>query len=258
MKKTLITLALVATAASGSAMAWTASGTGGNVELGGSLNPFDGETPWEVKVGDAMTALDAQVQKGQTKVDIKVNNPIPVLGIRTKEKNAFAGNSGYCPQINFGDAFEIEDFIKGEFTLTLPVKGMDDAKIGTMTAPFAVAGIMSFKSSGTGGATGMYAADVGDGFFGGLPLASYNLDPIGKIKIALGLMPDIANNFDKQGYELSGMDKVSFKYPSTFYSGFYASGIETGQTINISLDSPASADVPVRWKASMPVTVTYI
>ncbi|HEI3186174.1 TPA: hypothetical protein SI321_005057, partial [Escherichia coli] len=53
MKKTLIALAVAASAAvSGSAMAWTANGTGGSVELGGTLNPVEKVTPWEVKVGD--------------------------------------------------------------------------------------------------------------------------------------------------------------------------------------------------------------
>ncbi|ENK8257946.1 hypothetical protein AB4C84_004676, partial [Escherichia coli] len=47
MKKTLIALAVAASAAvSGSAMAWTANGTGGSVDLGGTLTPVTKATPW--------------------------------------------------------------------------------------------------------------------------------------------------------------------------------------------------------------------
>ncbi|EJN2318881.1 hypothetical protein NPL52_004738, partial [Escherichia coli] len=78
MKKTLIALAVAASAAvSGSAMAWTANGTGGSVDLGGTLTPVEKVTPWEVKVGDAVTGLDAQIQKGQKVVDVAVNKAIP-------------------------------------------------------------------------------------------------------------------------------------------------------------------------------------
>ncbi|EGJ4498914.1 hypothetical protein INB87_004741, partial [Escherichia coli] len=66
MKKTLIALAVAASAAvSGSAMAWTANGTGNSVELGGTLTPVEKVSPWEVKTGDAVTGLDAPIQKGQ-------------------------------------------------------------------------------------------------------------------------------------------------------------------------------------------------
>ena len=61
MKKTLIALAVAASAAvSGSAMAWTANGTGGSVDMGGTLIPEGKVTPWEVKVGDAVKGLDAE------------------------------------------------------------------------------------------------------------------------------------------------------------------------------------------------------
>ena len=67
MKKTLIALAVAASAVvSGSAMAagWEQNGTGGSVDLGGTLTPVEKATPWEVKVGDAVTGLDGQIQKG--------------------------------------------------------------------------------------------------------------------------------------------------------------------------------------------------
>ncbi len=74
MKKTLIALAVAASAVvSGSAMAaWTANGGGGQVEIGGSLTPVTKATPWETAVGAAVTNLNGQVQKNDTKLEITV------------------------------------------------------------------------------------------------------------------------------------------------------------------------------------------
>lgn len=101
MKKTLIALAVAASAAvSGSAMAWTANGTGNSVDLGGTLTPVEKVTPWEVKTGAAVTGLDAQVTQGQTMVDVAVKKAIPVLGIRTQEVGkSFPAQAGINPAI---------------------------------------------------------------------------------------------------------------------------------------------------------------
>lgn len=122
MKKTLIALAVAASAAvSGSAMAWTANGTGGSVDLGGTLTPIEKVTPWEAKVGDAVTGLDAQIHKGDTKVDIPVKTAISVLGIRTAQKAAFQGQAGIAPQIDFKGAVAYEKFSGSVTDLTLSV-----------------------------------------------------------------------------------------------------------------------------------------
>ncbi|MBJ4431454.1 hypothetical protein JGE53_19990 [Salmonella enterica subsp. enterica serovar Give] len=101
MKKTLIALAVAASAVvSGSAMAWTQTGTGGSLELGGTLTPQDKVTPWEVAVGAANTNLNTDIAKGERIVDIPVNKPIPVLGIRTISTTPFKGVNGISPQID--------------------------------------------------------------------------------------------------------------------------------------------------------------
>ncbi|MWN89069.1 hypothetical protein GQN24_29560, partial [Escherichia coli] len=98
MKKTLIALAVAASAAvSGSAMAWTANGTGGSVDLGGTLTPVNVITPWEVKVGAAVNGLDASIRKGDTGADIPVKKAISVLGIRTIKSAVFTGQQGISP-----------------------------------------------------------------------------------------------------------------------------------------------------------------
>ncbi|EPA2893684.1 hypothetical protein ACQ1UY_000513 [Escherichia coli] len=124
MKKTLIALAVAASAVvSGSAMAagWEQNGTGTDVVLGGTLTPVAKVTPWEVKTGDAVTNLDAQVQKGQTSVTVSVNQAIPVLGIRTASTTPFQGKAGISPQIDYDGAVDVGGFSAGVTTLTLNV-----------------------------------------------------------------------------------------------------------------------------------------
>ncbi|ENM7303529.1 hypothetical protein AB8N91_004958, partial [Escherichia coli] len=71
MKKTLIALAVATSAVvSGSAMAWTAGGNGGSVEIGGTLTPETVVLPWEVKTGSNIADLNAKIKKGQSEVDI--------------------------------------------------------------------------------------------------------------------------------------------------------------------------------------------
>lgn len=93
MRRSLVALAVAAASViSGSAMAWTANGTGGSVDLSGTLIPQGLVTPWEVKTGTAVTGLDADIEKGQRIVDVAVDNAIPVLGIRTVSQAPFQGS----------------------------------------------------------------------------------------------------------------------------------------------------------------------
>ncbi|EES4634805.1 TPA: hypothetical protein ACGTEY_004660, partial [Shigella sonnei] len=131
MKKTLIALAVAASAAvSGSAMAWTANGTGGSVDMGGILSPAHKVTPWEVKVGDAVKGLDAKIEKGQKTVEISLKSAIPLLGIRTQTSEVFHGQEGITPQISYGSAIDVHSFKEGMAPLTLEVKDSKGAKIG--------------------------------------------------------------------------------------------------------------------------------
>ncbi|EBX6890463.1 fimbrial protein, partial [Salmonella enterica] len=69
MKKTVIAVALASTVFSGAAMAWEASGSGGNIEIGGSIQVTPYSTPWEVMAGAPATSLDANITKGVSVVN---------------------------------------------------------------------------------------------------------------------------------------------------------------------------------------------
>ncbi|HCN9589565.1 TPA: fimbrial protein [Escherichia coli] len=253
MKKTLIALAVAASAAvSGSAMAWTPNGTGSSVNLGGTLKPTEVMTPWEVKVGAAANGLDAQIKKGDTKVDVLVKNTIPVLGIRTVKAEAFAGGKDMSPQISYGNALDVDAFNASVAPLTLEVKGVDGAKIGSLTTDmFAQA-----RTSMMGGWEGKfwnYASQAGHGFFGGLPKSADNVSTVDRVD---ELMPEAGANYVNQSAPDAGVDFSTFSGPDSTHSAYYFSVVEGGKSIKITLDNPAGAD-DIVWKASLPVTVSY-
>ncbi|EFU7685756.1 hypothetical protein HSY88_002158 [Escherichia coli] len=265
MKKTLIALAVAASAAvSGSAMAagWEQNGSGTNVVLGGTLTPVAKVTPWEVKTGAEVTNLNALIQKGQTSVTVSVKQAIPVLGIRTHTADAFTGIAEISPQINYGGAIDVNGFSAGVTTLTLDVTDANGKKMGTMSAPFLAGAGMSR----TGNNNDAYSAYVYDGykissFKGGLGTSAAQVLPdLATVISRVGALdPGFTANFNQQGAK-SGKTwrSVAFENKSTQYSGFYGSGIESGSKIAITLDKAVSGDGDIAWKASLPVTVTYM
>lgn len=256
MKKTLIALAVAASAAvSGSAMAWTQNGTGGSVDLGGTLTPVEKITPWEVKTGAAVTGLDADFTKGQSVINIAVDQAIPVLGIRTHTNQPFQGQPGVSPQIDYGNAVNVNAFEKNRAPVTLEVKDSTNAKIGTLTTSLGASTLMSYKAPTYNGYNHRYADTAGQAFFGGLPKNAANTL---NADIAVRVFPDINAHFTNQNAERKDVGpSVDFTNTEAAYSAYYGAGIEKGKVIKITLDRAASGDAPIQWKASLPVTVFY-
>ncbi|MFG1131220.1 fimbrial protein [Salmonella enterica subsp. enterica serovar Aberdeen] len=258
MKKTLIALAVAASAAvSGSVMAWDASGDSGPVVLSGLLTPQDNITPWEVAIGPAVTTLNADITKGQKVVHIITENAIPVLGIRIAKAEAFQGQPGITPQINYGGAVDVNKFAASVAPLTLDVKDVHGAKIGTLVAPIFAQSRISIKSkSGKGwqGKYWMYASEPGMAFFGGLPK---NAGAVSEADMASSLMPAVEQNYINQGVGDTKPDISRVNGPDGLYSVYYFSAIKPLSTVTITLDSPAQGNEPIVWKADLPITVSY-
>lgn len=261
MKKTLIALAVAASAAvSGSAMAWTANGTGGSVNLGGTLTPADVITPWEVKVGAAVNGLNADIRKGDTRVDIPVKNAIPVLGIRVADATwkAFWGQPGISPNIDYHGAINVNEFSRGEVPLTLDVKNTQDQKIGSLTVNLSAGAEYAYYNPSTdlGGKYMVYQNGTGELFFGGL---GTNSDAISSNAwgLANSLNPEFVANYNDFGVTQASNPYYAYVGNTALnYSAFYASGVEQGKTIKITLEQPAASDA-IAWKASLPITVSY-
>lgn len=262
MKKTLIALAVAASAAvSGSAMAWTANGPGGSINLGGTLTPEKSVSPWEVQVGSA-SALDAVVKAGQKDIVIKVGSAKPLLGIRNAKVDGFIGGvEGVISTIDYGKAVDLKGFKDAVTTLTLDVKNASGDKIGTLSAPFFAAAIASYKGAdGVHHGSQVAASASGNAFFGGLPLTGAGTAQNGQVaysRIAalstdyMWNLPMIASWGNVDLDEKYGNEKNT-------YWGVYGGGLEKGADITITLDKAINTgDAPIAWKASLPVIVTY-
>lgn len=256
MKKTLIALAVAASAAvSGSAMAWTANGTGGSVDLGGTLTPVEKVTPWEVKVGAAVNGLDGSIQKGATTVEIPVGKNIPVLAIRNNA--VFNGQPGIVPVINYGGAIDTAKFTDNTTALTLNVNG-DAGKIGVLTAPLYASAIEKAAWGDNNVEVKYLAASQSTGAFaGGVPASVDGVIISGAYEVMAQLFSDIWENENPAGgTSWDKGDNEGFADPSVKYSASYASGIRDFAKITIKLDAPAAND-SINWSAQLPVTVSY-
>ncbi|ENA5422096.1 hypothetical protein ABGS56_004092 [Escherichia coli] len=258
MKKTLIALAVAASAAvSGSAMAaWTANGTGGSVDLGGTLTPVERITPWEVKTGAAVTGFDADVTQGQNVVKFALKADIPVLGIRNNSHDGFRGKSGIDPQISYGGKVDIDSMNNGAANLALDVTSAGQ-KIGTLSAEMWVA---SQANNGVETNSMLYAPTAGDGFFGGL--AKHKAGTWNNPEAyawATTVFPGIAETWSDNGVRFDGNINIfSFDSESHTYHAYYASGIDKSRTITITLDQGVAGNTQIQWNASLPVTVSYM
>ncbi|EQA8868653.1 hypothetical protein ACX9P6_004824, partial [Citrobacter braakii] len=259
MKNTLVALALAATTVSGSAMAWTAGGTGGSLELGGTLTPESLPNPWETMVGSAVTNLDAPHQNGATSVDIAVKTAIPVLMIRTQTNQPFGSSAGITPHIDFASHISYDQPRNGEAVLTLPVKNGSDVMIGKLTTLLTTAGVLSLKdangANSLDGEYSLYALGVGGLYTSGIPFSGgLSLDPQGVISSSASaksflsqLNADIVANYNQQGGEDKGVNSLPLvssngsMAPFTF-SGMYGAGILSGKNIKLTLDAPATSD----------------
>ncbi|HFK3566054.1 TPA: hypothetical protein ACGZ45_002852 [Escherichia coli] len=260
MKKTLIALAVAASAVvSGSAMAWTANGMGDSVNLGGTLTPVEKITPWEVKTGAAVTGLDAQVTQGQTVVNVVVKNAIPVLGIRTQAVGkAFPSQAGINPAINYQNAVDFNGASNGTAKLKLDVQDATGTKIGKLEANiFTGAGIARSDAAG-GDAYSAY--ENGTSFQGGIGNSNQVIGSLSSLISELNnIDPEITANFawmDKP--DIGKWRAPDFASSNGSYSAFYGSGIKANEKIRITLDQGVTGDTQIQWKASLPVTVSYM
>lgn len=258
MKKTLIALAVAASAVvSGSAMAvgWVQSGTGGTVELGGTLTPVEKTTPWSVKVGEGVRDLNAQVQKGQKVVSILVRKPILFLGI-SPAAGSFYGKNGIDPQIDYNGAIDTGKFVNGATKIKLPVKDAEQNSIGSMEADFTAVALRQWKEEGKVIYQGMYAYEPGEAFYGGVSNSSSGSMPLNNIENVLQkLDPEIIKGKWK-GDDTRTNAHSHFTGEEWEYQGYYGGGL-IDTTIKITLNTPIKGDDSFDWHATLPVVVNY-
>ncbi|HAG4414663.1 TPA: hypothetical protein G8431_003536 [Salmonella enterica] len=263
MKKTLIALAVAASAAvSGSAMAWTASGTGGSVDLGGTLTPDNNvQSPWEVKVGVGADDLNGRITKGDTKVEVIVSKNVPVLNIRNINPAGFMGGTGKNNIVNINfKGLDLNGFSNNKSKITVDINDGQNRKIGRAEIPFygmAVLGAAYSSQSKAGENKTMYTSDSSSAFYGGLPKSYSLLSGPDTMNLLASFDSEATTNLSFSNAWTSTAVNEKFSNSGMKYWAAYGSGIKAGDVIKISLDAPADTDA-ITWKASLPVTVTYM
>lgn len=257
MKKTLIALAVVASAAvSGSAMAWSQqdSAFNGKIELGGTLSPEVKKLPWELQIGTGSSQLDGTITKGDREATITLSNAIPVLGMRNVN-GGFAGEAGLTPQINFNGMVDVDTFNAGTAKMNLDVTNESGNRIGSLSVDFSA---VAYGANNSNRAS-LYAGSAGYAFWGGVAKSAGGVvNSVSDVEhVAVSFFSDI---LDTKG-DMSGLRNVNphqftFDAADQTYRSVYSSGISAGKNISISLDDPATTD-RIKWKASLPVTVSY-
>ncbi|MBE8625011.1 hypothetical protein, partial [Salmonella enterica] len=244
-------------AVSGSAMAWTANGSGGSVEVGGTLTPVEKATPWEVATGAVVTNADAQVQKAQSLVEVSVAQSIPVLAIRSTATDGFVGQAGISPQIDM-PWLAGHNWSSANSAINGTVNVLDDAsaKIGEAIFSLQAAGV--YSAVGNNGTSPdqrlLFANAAGEAYYGGLPTS-----PANDIRnIITAAWPDLDSKYIVfPGAKWERPATQNFSDTNWKFSSYYGSVIPVNSKINITLDTPVTGDAPIKWKINLPVGVTY-
>lgn len=291
MKKTLIALAVAASAVSGMAHAWTNGDFNGSVDIGGSITADDYRQKWSWAVGGDINGFNnalAELTQNRTKLTITVNGDKPILLGKTNE--AFSapvdGGVGAIPLISITD-YENKpvtvlaaagNYNSPDVFFDLAMKNDAGVKVGTVRVNAQAAGVavigrspnssqpntaesyaLHVKSSGVSLYKGGLPGNIGSG--AGLAAA----DAASSIITKFGsLSTDELYQQVKAVYpSLADYVHETKKYYETMVSAngtsvkasSYALGIANGQTLEATFDQAVTAST--QWSAPLNVAVTY-
>lgn len=289
MKKTLIALAVAASAVSGMAHAWTNGDFNGSVDIGGSITADDYRQKWSWAVGSDINGFNnalTELTENRTKLTITVNGDKPILLGKTNE--AFSTPTeglGGIPLISITD-YENKpvtvlaaegDFNSPDVFFDLAMKNDAGVKIGTVRVNAQAAGVtvvgrgpghpdkpntaasysLGYNASGASAYKGGLPENIGSG--GSLNAA----DAASSIITKFGsLSTDELFQQTKAVYpSLPDYEHDTKKYYETMISpngvkaSSYALGIANGQTIVATFDQAVAAST--QWSAPLNVAITY-
>lgn len=284
MKKTLIALAIAASAASGMAHAWMTGDFNGSVDIGGSITADDYRQKWEWKVGTGLNGFGNvlnDLTNGGTKLTITVTGNKPILLGRTKEAFATPVSGGVdgIPQIAFTDyegaSVKLRntdgETNKGLAYFVLPMKNAEGTKVGSVKVNASYAGV--FGKGGVTSADGELLSLFADGlraiFYGGLTTtvsgaaltsgsaAAARTELFGSLSRndILGQIQRVNANITSLA-DVAGSYREDMEYTDgTVVSAAYALGIANGQTIEATFNQAVTTST--QWSAPLNVAITY-
>ncbi|ECI7590216.1 fimbrial protein [Salmonella enterica subsp. enterica serovar Typhimurium] len=291
MKKTLIALAVAASAVSGMAHAWTNGDFNGSVNIGGSITADDYRQKWSWAVGSDINGFNnalTELTQNRTKLTITVNGDKPILLGKTNE--AFitpTGGLGAIPLISITD-YEHKpvtvlaaagNYNSPDVFFDLAMKNDAGVKIGTIRVNAQAAGV-AVQGNGANALTHQnqaesyslsYNPDGPSVYKGGLP---ENIGAGGSLTAADAASSIIAKFGSLSTDELFQQVKVVYSTLPDYVHGTkryydnmtstsgavvrassYALGIANGQTIVATFDQAVAAST--QWSAPLNVAITY-
>lgn len=268
MKKTLIALALAASAVSGSVMAWTTGDLNGSIDIGGTVTPTP-VSPWQWKMGANIASLNADTtaMTEANAVTITVTTPAPI--VMGKMVNPTVGGPGLAPQITWADidnnavSINFKGGSDGSGSLTLPMVAQDGTtKLGSVVLNTHSYGLMANSNPATGAGLNfqpLQASNAGDA---GLGLLGTNSDQLQGADVTIAAMNTLAKEeifsaVMKQGATAKDQ-AASSQLTSNAYKNTAAMvmGFNVGDSVVVTFNTkPTTATV---WKAPLKVTVTNI
>ncbi|HAX3083358.1 TPA: hypothetical protein JWI13_004929 [Escherichia coli] len=163
--------------------------------------------------------------------------------------------------IDYKNAVDFNEASKGTAKLKLDVQDATGTKIGNLEANiFTGAGVARSDAAGGDAYSAYYD---GASFQGGIGNSGQVIDSLSSLISELNsINPEITANFTQMGKTDVGAwrapDFAESVDDGGSYSAFYGSGIKANEKIRITLDQAASGSASIQWKASLPVTVTYM
>lgn len=282
MKKTMIALALAASAVSGMAHAWTNGDFNGSVDIGGSITADDYRQKWSWAIGSGLDGFNnalTELTNGGKSLTITVNGDKPILLGKTNVAFAtpVAGGVGAIPLITLSGADGVKKILAGTpgagtgvGTIDLDIKNRDtDAKIGTLHATMtamAVAGIAGAQN--TGPLRALYAFSNDSIFNGGLVIESGAemkdantavafTEKMGSLSAAdiLSQIQQVKQNVVSLTPETtSKLENMQYD-DGNVVSAAYALGFENGQQLEATFDQAITSST--KWTAPLNISVTY-
>ncbi|ECB2662936.1 hypothetical protein EVU45_24795, partial [Salmonella enterica subsp. enterica serovar Enteritidis] len=137
------------------------------------------------------------------------------------------------------------------------VKDESGAKIGKLETSLVAQAYSSTRNSSTGKGRKhwVYAENARYGFYGGLGRSAETI----LTQDISEYMPGILDHWIDQGASYVSPDNVDFSSPVGYtHNSYYLSAIKPNQVIKITLDKAVDGETPIKWKASLPVTVVYM
>lgn len=286
MKKTLIALAVAASAVSGMAHAWMNGDFTGLVNIGGTITADDYRQKWAWQTGNELANFSATLSKltnSGTKLTLNVTSNSLILMGKTNEAFAASAESGVgaIPVISFSDYQNNPVQLtatgtaqQGVGTLTLPVKASDnDTVIGQAVVNVSYAGAL-LESKPNYTATLLRSVGLSDNaskssiFKGGLLGSNQELnsgnaaaarvaefggpsanDLLTQVQVVHSNATSLKDNPNR------AMGENMFHNDGTVLSASYAIGVASGQTIELTFNNALTQTT--QWSAPLNIAITY-